>query len=84
MVLAVIAILNTALAFFYYLRVMMVFYGAGKTTLHDTRPAQGMVAIVLIASALIIGLGIFPEWLLEFINSLYSAMPASHTMHPQS
>jgi len=64
-VLVVIAVISTALAFFYYLRIMMVLYAEGETIRDVTPPAQGTVAVVIIASVLVIGLGIFPEWLLK-------------------
>lgn len=62
--LAVIAVLNTALAFFYYLRIMMVFYGKEETIRDITQPTKGTFAVVIIASVLVIGLGVFPEWIL--------------------
>lgn len=62
--LAVMAVINTALAFFYYLRIMMVFYGQEVTNRDITPPSKGSIAVAIIASALVIGLGIFPEWLL--------------------
>ncbi len=64
MVLAVIAVLNTALAFFYYLRVMLVFYDKGKTAPGVVTPGRAMVAVVIVAAALVITLGIFPQWIL--------------------
>ncbi len=63
--LAVIAVINTALAFFYYLRIMMVFYGLGAPLRDVTPPTKGTFAVVIITSLLVIGLGIFPEWLLK-------------------
>lgn len=63
--LAVIAVINTALAFFYYLRIMMVFYGQEVTNRDITPPSKGTFAVVIIASVLLIGLGIFPQWLLD-------------------
>ncbi|MDP3843689.1 MAG: NADH-quinone oxidoreductase subunit N [Oxalobacteraceae bacterium] len=65
--LAVIAVINTALAFFYYLRIMMVFYGQEETIRDITQPTKGTLAVVIIASVLVIGLGIFPQWLLRAI-----------------
>lgn len=65
--LAVIAVINTALAFFYYLRIMMVFYGQEETIRDITQPTKGTLAVVSIASVLVIGLGIFPQWLLRAI-----------------
>ncbi len=69
-VLAVIAVLNTALAFFYYLRIIMVFYGEGETARDTTPPTQGTFTVVIIVSLFVIGLGIFPEWLLGHIKML--------------
>ncbi|MER2513338.1 MAG: NADH-quinone oxidoreductase subunit N [Nitrosomonas ureae] len=66
--LAVIAGINTALAFFYYLRIIMVFYGDKATDINATPPAQGTHAVLIIVSLFVIGLGIFPEWLLESIK----------------
>lgn len=63
-VLAVIAVLNTALAFFYYLRVMVVFYDKSEATPDAVQPANMMVTIVTVAGILIIALGIFPQWIL--------------------
>lgn len=63
-VLAVIAVINTALAFFYYLRIVMVFYGQEETRRDVTAPAMGTLAVAIVASLLVIGLGIFPQWLL--------------------
>lgn len=65
--LVVIAVINTALAFFYYLRIMMVFYGPEETIRDITQPTKGTLAVVIIASVLVIGLGIFPQWLLRAI-----------------
>lgn len=65
--LAVIAVINTALAFFYYLQIMMVFYGQEETIRDITQPTKGTLAVVIIASVLVIGLGIFPQWLLRAI-----------------
>ncbi|MDX1251555.1 MAG: NADH-quinone oxidoreductase subunit N [Gammaproteobacteria bacterium] len=63
--LAIIAVINTALAFFYYLRIIMVFYGQQETNRDITPPSKGSIAVAIIASVLVIGLGIFPQWLLE-------------------
>lgn len=66
--LAVMAGINTALAFFYYLRIIMVFYGEKATDINVTPPAQGTHAVLIIVSLFVIGLGIFPEWILESIK----------------
>jgi NADH:ubiquinone oxidoreductase subunit 2 (subunit N) len=63
--LAVIVVPQHGARFFYYLRIMMVFYGQGETIRDVTQPAQGTVAVVIIASVLVIELGIFPEWILR-------------------
>lgn len=63
--LAIMAAINTALAFFYYLRIMMVFYGQQGTIRDIAQPAKGTFAVVILASVLVIGFGIFPERLLE-------------------
>ncbi|SDW48671.1 NADH-quinone oxidoreductase subunit N [Nitrosomonas communis] len=64
MMLAIVAVLNTALAFFYYLRVMMEFYSEQETSLNIMPPTQGSLIVIIIAIVLVIGLGIFPQWLL--------------------
>jgi NADH-quinone oxidoreductase subunit N len=61
---AVEAAINTALAFFYYLRVIMVLYSKQETILDITPPSQGTFTVVITAIFFVIGLGIFPEWLL--------------------
>lgn len=63
--LALMAVINTALALFYYLRISLVFYGQEETIRDITPPTKGMFAVMIIASVLVIGLGIFPQWLLE-------------------
>lgn len=67
-VLAIIAAINTALSFFYYLRIIIVFYGEGEMVRESTPPTRGTLAVVIIASSFVIGLGIFPEWLLGSIQ----------------
>ncbi|SDY90597.1 NADH-quinone oxidoreductase subunit N [Nitrosomonas sp. Nm33] len=66
--LAIVAVINTALSFFYYLRVMMVFYSEQETTLDTIPPTQGTLIVIIITILLIIGLGIFPEWLLGILK----------------
>lgn len=68
--LAIIAVINTALAFYYYLRILVVFYSEEKRKKNMTQPSQGTFTIVVIISVLIIGLGIFPEWILALIRTL--------------
>jgi len=66
--LAVLGIINTALAFYYYLRIMTVFYdqekiGPAENNRDITPPSKVSIAVAVIASALVIGFGIFPDWL---------------------
>jgi NADH-quinone oxidoreductase subunit N len=71
--LAIMAVINTALAFFYYLRIIMVFYGEAetiRTTWDATPPTQATYTVVIIVGLFVIGLGIFPEWLLRSIKIL--------------
>lgn len=70
MILAIIAVINTALAFYYYLRILIVFYGEESTKQNVMHISQGTLSIVIITSLFIIGLGIFPEWILDFIKTL--------------
>ena len=63
--LAIIAVINTALAFYYYLRILIVFYGEESIKHEVTHRSPGTLVIVIITSLLIIGFGIFPEWILS-------------------
>ena len=60
MMLAIAAVINTALAFFYYLRVIMVLYSEQESILDITPPSQGTFTVIIIAIFFVIGLGIFP------------------------
>lgn len=66
--LAIMAVINTALAFFYYLRIIMVFYGEKETDRDIPPPAQGTFTVMILISLFVIGLGIFPQWLLRSIE----------------
>lgn len=66
-ILAIIAVLNTALAFYYYLRILNVFYDTNETNLGAAQYSQGTLIIVVTITLLIIGFGIFPEWILGLI-----------------
>ncbi len=66
--LAVIAVLNTALAFFYYLRILVVLYK--ERGMVSVPRANGTIRIVVItATVATVLLGVFPGWLLN-INYL--------------
>lgn len=67
-ILAIIAVINTALAFYYYLRILVVLYSEQQREQQVTQPAQGTSAIVVAVSLLLIGLGVFPEWMLMMIG----------------
>lgn len=67
--LAMIAVINTALAFYYYMRILVVFYGEKQKEQYVTQPSQGTSAIVIVISLLIVGLGMFPEWMLMVIKT---------------
>lgn len=64
MMLAIVAVIDTAPRFFYYLRAIMILYSEQETILDTTPPSQGTFTVIIIAIFFIIGLGIFPEWLL--------------------
>ncbi len=70
LILAVMAVINTALSFYYYLRILIVFYGEKSTKQDVIHLSQGTLSIVIISSLLIIGLGIFPGWILDLIETL--------------
>lgn len=67
--LAIIAVINTALAFYYYLRILVVLYSEEKREQNVTQPSQGTSAIVVVVSLLLVGLGTFPERMLMIIGT---------------
>lgn len=67
-ILAIVAVINTALAFFYYLRVIGVLFSEEETAVGTSPPAQGPLMVIIIAMILVIGLGIFPQWLLALLE----------------
>ncbi len=75
--LAVLAVINSAISLFYYLRVVVCMYI--KPPLNDvpyaTSPA--LKAALTIAAAMTLLLGIWPEKLLEFASFTYSMMAAA-------
>lgn len=68
--LAIMAVINTALAFYYYLRILTVLYSSGENREQNiTQPSQGTSAIVVVISLLLVGLGAFPESILMVIGT---------------
>jgi NADH-quinone oxidoreductase subunit N len=75
-ILAVIAMINAAVAAFYYLRVVVYMYMREPTTEGDAPRHGSMVWIGLwTASALTIVIGLFPGPLLDAVNHAARALP---------
>ncbi|SEN60437.1 NADH-quinone oxidoreductase subunit N [Nitrosomonas marina] len=62
-ILAIIAVINTAIAFYYYLHILIIFFAEEKerTGQYIVPLPRGTLASVIVINSLIIGLGIFPE-----------------------
>lgn len=67
-ILAVIAVINTAVAFYYYLRILVVLYSEKQREQQVTQPARGTSTIVVAVGLLIVGLGAFPEGILMILE----------------
>jgi len=63
--LAVLAVLNTALSFYYYLRVILVFFSKKEATAKDAEVPRAATLAVAAATLAVIGLGLLPSAVLD-------------------
>ena len=66
--LAVLGLLNSAVAAYYYLRLLVVMYmhEPGEAATHAEPLSPGLSAALLLPAAATLVLGIFPNWVLDF------------------
>jgi len=74
--LAVLAVINSAISLYYYLRVVVCMYIREPLNEEPYATSPGLKAALAIAAAMTLLLGIWPEKLLEFASFTYSMMAA--------
>jgi len=74
--LAVLAVINSAISLYYYLRVVVCMYIREPLNEEPYATSPGLKAALTIAAAMTLLLGIWPEKLLEFASFTYSMMAA--------
>lgn len=69
-ILVIIAVINTAVAFYYYLRILILFFAEENARQNIAQLSKATLVILTMINLLLVGLGIFPELIIKVLGTL--------------
>ncbi|MFZ3071693.1 MAG: NADH-quinone oxidoreductase subunit N [Thermodesulfobacteriota bacterium] len=66
--LAIAAVLMSAVAAYFYIRVIMLMYMKEPAFVHETAPSKGVSYALAVSLVMVVALGVYPNYVIEFVR----------------